>query len=541
MTIRQIINSINKKEWHFVVIVVVIMLLLNFLPPLYGYLNAPDGYFYRGIHAFVPNDYSVYFSYIDQVKDGNFWLKNNFTSESQIGILNFFWLAVGLLARILNLSALAAFQLFRFLLIPLFLVIAYIFISYFWQNKAKRKIAYLFLCFSSGVGVYYVFFTFWSANYKLWPIDLWVTGSNVFLSLYHSPHYVMSLIMMLLFILFFLLALANLKFFYSFWAGIIGLFWFNFHPYFFISLAVMFLVYTLILIIKNKNINYLWHFGLIFLLSSPFIIYHYYLIQTDLVIGLRASQNITRLPSFLYVLLGYGWLFVCSIAILANWLINKKLQDNKKLFLLIWFLTSLFLIYSPFNFTSKFLFGWQIAMSILTVYFLVWLKNLIQLKKNKFFLYIYNNKSLICLIIFSLFGLSVFFNILRDVVYYKDQYHLFYLPNEYRQAFSWLEENNQNDKVILSNDFNGNIIPGFINQTVFLGHGHETIDHKQKKFLTQAYFNHSLSLDKEMLLLKNNNIGYVFINKNQPEFADKEYLQEVFNQGNIIIYKITDL
>lgn len=543
MTIKEIFNSIDKKEWHFVIIVIVVMLLLNFLPFLYGFLNAPAGHFYRGIHAFLPEDYPVYFSYIQQVKDGNVLLFDNFTSEVQpSGVFNIFWLAVGLFAKFFNLSNILAFQLARFLLIPVFLTIAYLFISYFFKNKNQRKLGYLLMCFSSGLGAVYLFFTFWFTGTGLWPIDLWITGISAFLSLYNSPHYILSLIFLLLFILFFLLAAENLKFFYSVIAGLIGFIWFNFHPYFFVNLFIIFFVYTLFSILKNKNINYLWHFLSVFLLSLPFVIYHFYLIRTDFVIGLRAGQNITKLPPFQYIFLGYGFLFVSSAGILLCWIIKKQIKNNSRMFLLIWFAVSLSLIYSPVNFTSKFIFGWQVIMSILTVYFLYLLRNLFLNSNNKFVLYLIKNKALVFLGILVLFCISPFFNLARDIVYYRQQDEFFYLANEYQPAFAWLAENNQAGKIILANEFNGNIIPGYINQKVFLGHSQETINYSDKKALVNAYLNNNLSFSDEISFLGNNNIGYLFINKKDLEvLRTKPYLEEVFNQGDIIIYKVFDI
>ena len=153
MTLKDLINSISKKEWRFVILLCIVMILITGLPYVYAYLNAPVGYFYNGIHSLTPGDSFVYFSYINQVKAGNWILRDYFTSEAQPhGLLNFFWLEVGLFARIFNLPADLAFQLFRLLLIPIFFIVIYLFISYFFSDANKRKWALIFICFSSGIG-----------------------------------------------------------------------------------------------------------------------------------------------------------------------------------------------------------------------------------------------------------------------------------------------------------------------------------------------------------------------------------------------------
>ena len=121
MTIKDLINTIERKEWHFVIFLIIIVLVLTTGPYLYGYLNTPDNFVYRGIHSISPGDTYVYFSYINQIKSGEFLIENFYTSEpGQTKMLNFFWLKVGLLARIFNLSPNLAFQVFRIILIPIY-------------------------------------------------------------------------------------------------------------------------------------------------------------------------------------------------------------------------------------------------------------------------------------------------------------------------------------------------------------------------------------------------------------------------------------
>ena len=150
MKIKEIVATITKKEWHYVILLSVLVILITAAPYLYACLSAPEGYFYNGLHSLTPGDSPVYFSYINQIKAGNLVLRDYFTSELQEkGLINFFWLKVGLFARIFNLPADIAFHVFRLILIPIFLVILYIFISYFFKEKNKRKVSLFFICFAN--------------------------------------------------------------------------------------------------------------------------------------------------------------------------------------------------------------------------------------------------------------------------------------------------------------------------------------------------------------------------------------------------------
>src|SRR3989338_8052718 len=139
---KTLFNSISRSEWRFAGVLVLVMIVLAGLPYLYAWLTAPANTVYDGLHALSPGDVPVYYSYINQVKQGQFFLKDLFTSEPQdLGTFNVWWAGVGLLAKFFNLSVIVAFQLARILLIPVFMVVAYLFISYFFIKVNQRKSA----------------------------------------------------------------------------------------------------------------------------------------------------------------------------------------------------------------------------------------------------------------------------------------------------------------------------------------------------------------------------------------------------------------
>ncbi len=329
MTFKQLLQTITKKEWRLVILLIIVVIIITTVPYVYAYFNAPPGYFYDGLHSLTPGDTLVYFSYINQVKAGNWLLKDYFTSEPQAnGILNVFWLSVGLMARIFNLSPLIAFQLARVLSIPILLSLAYIFLAYFLAEKIQRKLAMIFLCFSSGVGAYFalyyekVFLNSLQGDLYLWPIDLWMPETNVFLTLYHNAHFIFSWICMLAFFLLMLLAWQNNKYKYSLGAGLVGLFWFNFHPYYFPYVFAILFVYGLIRLVKQRQIFYVYHYLVALALCLPSVLYHYYKIKTDLVIGVRASQNVTMTSPFIFNFWGFGCLLI--FAAVGIYYLTKK-------------------------------------------------------------------------------------------------------------------------------------------------------------------------------------------------------------------------
>jgi hypothetical protein len=209
---------IDTNDRRFVLWLGISLIILTSLPYLYGWLRTPAGhvYTYTGVHALASGDMAVYGSYIEQVRDGRWLFNDLFTSEwPQRPFLNVLWLPVGLLGRITGLSTVLTFHLARVLLIIPFILFLSRFVAAFLRKsiagfslRTIRRTALLFLAFSSGLGplvadaILPLSNARWRAGYDFWPPDLWVPESNTFLTLYQSPHFIASLWLLLLIILF---------------------------------------------------------------------------------------------------------------------------------------------------------------------------------------------------------------------------------------------------------------------------------------------------------------------------------------------------
>jgi hypothetical protein len=550
MTLKELINSISKKEWRFVILLSIVLILITTLPYIYAALNAPSGHFWNGIHAITPGDSAVYFSFITQIKDGNWLLQDNFTSEVQSGgLFNLFWLKIGLFAKIFHLSPIWAFQLARIILIPILIIVLYFLTSYFLENISQRKAAMIFLSFASGIGAYFVglfdkLFPYDpnSFVYK-WLMDIWIPDSNIFLSLYQSPHFVFSLTLMVIFFLLIILAFKNNNYRYSLAAGLVALFWFNFHPFYFPYIFAIIFVYLLYLIYKTKKWQLIYHFLLALILALPFVIYHYYKIKTDFVIGQRAAQNVTITPDFLFIGLGFGFLLFMAIVSIFFLLKNKKLWVNEKyMFIVIWLCVGFILVYSPIFFQARFLQGLQIPMVFLTIILFSKLALWFEKKYSRLYLAVKQNYVILGFLFLIFFGFSTFFNLVRDIYYFKTQLPNFYLPKEFVTAVKQLEEDNISKKAVISFEYNANLIPAFANVQTFLSHRIETLYYWDKEKKYQDFFNDQYNAEQLKEFFNDYNLGYLFFSSLERKFSkfnpeNKDYLVKIFNQGDIEIYK----
>lgn len=552
MTFKQLLQTISKKEWRWVLILALILITLTSVPYIYAYLNTPGGYFYNGLHALTPGDVSVYFSYINQIKAGHWLLQDYFTSEAQTGgLFNIIWLVIGLLAKLFNLSAPLAWQISRLVLIPVFLAVIYIFISYFWAEKNKRLLTFLFACFASGIGAYFalalekIFYASLPGYIYKWPIDLWMPEANIFLTIYHSPYLMVSVIMLMLSFLFLLLALSNNDYRYSVMSGILGLIWFNFHPYYFPYFFLIFGIYLAILILKNKkNYGLIWHFLLCLVLSAPSIIYHYYKIKTDLVIGARAGLNISLTPPLIFVFLGFGFILISALLGLYFQARKKELWYNDNLiFLAVWLISGLALLYCPISFARRFAEGLEIPMLIFTIAAIWEIKAFLILKFHKTHDFLKGNYALLIFLFLILFGFSTLFNVLRDIVYFQEHYYKYYIPLEYQAAADWLQENNADTGAILSNEFSGSLLPSLTNLHVYIGHDQETIYYEEKSGRLAEFWNNKYEDQAALEFFKKYGISYILYSDTDRKYfayqaEQKQYLAKVWQQGQLEIYKV---
>jgi len=554
--IRNLLNSIDKKEWRLIIWFIIVIILLTTLPYIYGYLQTPDNYTYTGLHSLTPGDTHVYFSWMEQVKQGHFISEDLYTSEPQARILlNSFWSVEGLIAKYTGLSNNLVLQLTRILLIPFFVILLYLVSAYFWIDKFWRKISFTFLSFASGTGVAISIFlpgSVYSKGWYNWPLDMWAPESNNLLTMFQSPHLILStgLIILVLFLTF--LAFEKNKIKYSITAGLLALVLLQFHPFhtptLFGVMAIYFLVQFLINIrqLKIKQ-NYLFnivkHAVIVVLISLPSVLYWLYLGAHDFTTQIRTYQNVCLTPSLWVTFVSYG--FIIILAILAIYqFISKKQINNKNLFLIVWLVVQFTLLYSPFPFQRRLMQGLQIPMIILAVFGLQFIYYYLKqkLSANNFDFYI-NNKYLAIILFILLFTSSNLNNWIREIAVFAEIYPQLYVHNDSIAGYNWFKDNTTLDSVILTDLYNGNLIPGRTGHKVYVGHGVETLFFESKFNEMVWFYLINDSDDKKYNFLKKNNINYIFYSSNEAgigEFKpiEKNYLKQIFQQGEVEIYQV---
>lgn len=552
MTIWQLIKSISKKEWRFLIVMILVVIVITSGPYLFGWLNAPKDSYYLGMSILSPADPPVYYSWFNQVKEGRLIFKNLFTSGPQTAVIvNSYWLFPGFLAKFFKISAPLAYQIARILTIPFLIITLYILISYIFPEFLKRKVTLTFMLFASGIsGLFAPEFykgSFEINGYFYLPADLWVSESNIFLTMLHSGHFIASLTLLVLIFLLILIFLESKKISQIVLAGVLALILFSFHlytaPLIFMVLGIFWLASSFI----NKKINWRFFKSLVIfgLISLPLFFYYWLVLLFDPLMIQKAIQNISLTPAWYLNIFSYGFLLIFGLLGLILFFKNKEYQDSKKLFLAVWLIVQFVIIYLPFNFQRRIMEGLQIPLVFFTVaaLFFIYRKLKIKLSQKTFNFWVKNPMILIFLF-FILFCFTNFLVWFSNFYYYFYDDGYFYWPKDEILAMKYLNQL-PDDIVILSGSVAGNFIPAFSDRTVFLGHKVETLFFDSKRLLVTWFFETNNQDEQKIKFLKDNNITHLYyggLERVGGEFNPeaKSYLKKIYQQGEVVIYQVID-
>jgi len=544
MTFKEIVKSIDKKEWKFITLIIIIISILIISPYIAGTIKKSADEYYTGLYSYRNMDRAVYYSYIEQVKQKNILFGNLYTSENpEKGTLNIFWLGAGIFGKIFHLSNKLTFEILKILLAPFLIIIAYFLSALVFKEKIKRKISLIFILFASGWGGI-VFNSLQKISIEKWHVgmlDMALGEAFSFLALMHSPHFIASVTLLLTTLMLAFLAIENNNIKYGILSGISALLLFQFHPFNIPTIIFVLGAYILILSAIRKNVLFrnLKHVLLIILISSPSILYYIFLMANDKITYQKSLQNICLTPSLIITICGYGFLLIGAL-ISSVFLIRNKKIKNIEIFMIVWAIVQFILIYSPVNFQRRMTEGLNFPLIILTLILIFKIfkkkdKIIKKLKKNYIILFF------IFIIFFGFTNLVVFADLITGPK--NDIDHSFIYPEKKKiEAMEWLKKNTNENDIITASYINNNFIPAITGRHVFVGHGIETINFKKKYISNKALFDKNLSDKYIENFLNENNINYIFFSlfekhalKWNPQ--EKKYLEKVFDNKEVQIYK----
>jgi hypothetical protein len=539
---------LSRTELYKATAVAILVLVVSCLPYALGYGFAPPGWDFSG---FIINaeDSNIYLAAMQQGAQGAWRFRLLYTPEDHpAAFLYLFYLLLGHLSTLTGLSLIRTYHLARLFCGLMLLLVAYFFIAFFIRRRAVRWIAYLLVCFSSGLG-WLVLLISPTPSGGISPIDFWLMDAYTFFSVLLLPHF--SLAMTSLLAVF----VATLLYFRTERAGylVLGC----------VALWVLFLVNPKILPVVAAALVGHWLFllglrrtlpwreikGLVALGFSltPWLAYYGYMLVSDPVLELLIRQDVTLSPPPLYYVLGYGLVFLLAI----GGAIHVARQGREtEFFLLAWPLAAMVTLYLPFQTQRRMVTGLHIplcALASLGLFKYVLpavyhsrlsraISRALSYDRRRLRLFVLN------LIVVATFPSNLYLLASSSLAALQGYPVLFHTEAE-NQAIDWLAENSQPMDTILCSYWVGNYIPARIGHRVFWGHWNLTIDFVGKRRLAETFFQVETDDTARRELLQTYGIAYLFYGPRERDLGDfnpedKPYLMKTFSNSEFSIYRV---
>jgi hypothetical protein len=536
------------QEWIWVLIWSGVTLLVLSLPYLYGaWLSTPANQF--GGFVIGVEDGNAYLAKMRIGAMGDWKFHLFYTSEPHDGVYLFlFHLILGKLARLSDLSLVLVYHAARIVFGFGLLFTLYYFAAFFTPLVAVRRLVFGLVAWGSGLG-WLVVLLGWVDQLEL-PLDFYLPEAFAFHLLYALPHLLLAQTLLLWAILFLVVSWEKTSWPAALIAGAVLL-----------GVAVIAVFYVLIAAVvmgaglilyqwqawwlsKNTPVekpkkqslpaNIKWTpIGLTlvaFLIPLPVLLYNAYIFFTNPVLKTWRAENIFLSPSPVHYLLAVGILVLLALmGSIHEW----RYGSPRSLILIGWGVTALVLLYMPFSFQRRLMFGLQVPLSILAAMGL-W----VRLKRWKPF---YWRIVSIGLVVFlSLSNLMILLGSFIEIN--RQSSPVFHRASQI-DAADWLGRSALPDDVVLAGYQNGNYLPSRMPARVFVGHVTETNHSQAKQLLLPEFFQQQNEAFRRQLLAEYG-ITYLFYGPDERALGDFDpaqapYLEQVYRNQDIQIYRTT--
>lgn len=532
----------ERDERGFVIATIVFVLVITALPYFYAYITTPADKQFMGIMLDVP-DHAQYFSWMHDLAR-SYLVPNRLTPEPNRAIFfNLLWWMLGRLGLLLGLGYPWMYQLLRLVATALFLLLAYRVVSWFLRDLLMRRVAFLIIAFTSGLGWVLVLLKYSLTNGALlYPLDVYVAEGNTFLDILGYAHFVAAALYIFIFDLV-LRGQARNQLRYAAAAGLFALFLGWQHAYDLVLVYGILGGYILLKYLRDRRIPSYLVQGLIIIsvISWWPAIYSVILTRADPiwkeVLAQFANAGVFS-PNPLHVMVLFGFTFLLALyTALRNNPLKVANKDDKQLFLLAWFLFNFLLIYIPTDFQIHMLNGWQVPMAILATQGLFYYVAPRALKMARKVSPAWKSLG----IDIARRGLAVIFllAILPTNLYlwgwrFTDLSHHeypYYLYKDEVSAMSWLAGHASPDQVVLSSLTTGQYIPALAGTHAFLAHWAQTLNYYGKENMVEEFFDDKTSDTRRLQILHEYQVSYVF-------YGPAEQYLGGYNPGNSSLFKI---
>lgn len=556
-------RTLQTDERRFALGVGIALTAITALPVLFGWWWTPPGYTFTGVSGLTAGDQHVYYSYIEQTRDGALEVRDLYTGEPTGGrMVQLPWFAIGLLARWTGWNAVVAFHVARLALIVPFVAFLSVVIAMFLRNpiagisaRALRRLALLLATLGMGAGALLgspiLPTVVDDRGWSNWPLDFWVPEAFPFLAMLRSPHFILSLWLTLAVYVASVRADATrgkrgtLTAMAS--AGVLT----AFHPFYIPSILAVLTAHAIVRMVRERR----WlphlttHVLAVGMAMLPAAVYWGLLALLDPIHAARAAQNLLWTGAWYAFALGYGLLLPAAAVGVAA---LRRARDHATAFLLVWTAVNLAILWVPIPWQRRFTQGFSVALAILSAAGLAlaleWTRRRLPRRWHPIALW----PPTLALALVVGFGFTTAVNLTREVTYYalrfprQDPVHIFYYPTAGIDAMRWLRIHADPASVTLAPGITANFLPGWATRAVFAGHNVETAHSEEKILAFGRFLEADTAIVERWAFLRHGNIRYLF----DPHFDHRHEriaaiardlrLPIAYANGEVTIYRVPE-
>jgi len=540
---------ISSREWRFVGVVIVAVLLFTSLPYLYGYLSAPAEKQYMGLMLDVP-DHGQYLSWWRGFQS-SLLVRNKLTPEpSRRVFFNLLWWALAQVSRWTGLSYAEVYQAFRWVAGGSFLWAVYRLIAQFVPQVDRRRAAFLLVTFSSGLGWFLIVLKYTlTGGELLFPLDVYIAEGNSFLCILGYPHFAFAITFIALTFECIWRGWREGRTRHMIGAGLLALLLGWMHAYDLLIIYAVMGTFALLMWWKRRAFPWrlLWGGAIVCALSCSGAVYSAILTTVDPlwkeVLAQFANAGVyTPSPPHLVILFGFP-----LIAALASGidLFRERQWSEENLFVMGWFVAGAALNYIPTDYQIHMLNSWQIPMAILATIGLYRLVPAITTRIRSLRLSPDWARRLAAMaLVLAVLPTNLYLWTWRFVDLARHDYP-YYLSRDEVAALDWLREHTSPDDVVLSSITVGQYVPALSGNTAFLAHWAQTVDFYEKSERVERFFDPVVAEDERVETLRTLGVTYVFYGPAERAMggydpAESSSLVEVYTSPEVKLYAVRE-
>jgi len=496
--------TLQPVERRFLVWLCTAVVLVTSAPYVFGWIATPASRSYTGIHRLTPGDISVYYSFIEQGRQGKPVSENLFTSETQVpSVLTPQWFFVGQIAHLFHLPTVLAYQLTRVVFAVLFLILAYHFIAAVLSAARVRMIAMTVIAFGTGVGAFVPIRDMaYAVQHLALPVDTWVPEAFPFLSLYHNPLFLMGLCGILGTLLLVERSLDRGDRTAAWLAGGLALILALIHPYDVFLLAAILLAFLFVRLLGDPTWTpahfrkSLQTFAIVLLPAILALGITRVIFQVQPALSGWARQNVTLSPALWWYLPAY---LLPVLAAVTGIRVMLKRRTTRTLLVVAWAGVVPLLLYLPFfPYQRRMMEGWFIALVVLGVTGLagIW----VRLKPRLSPVVQSGLVSAAITLAILCFGITSISHLAKDAYYASFGSEPVSIPAGLSDAFTWVRNHTSDHAVVLARRYDANLLPGWTGRRTYYGHDDLTADSHRKAKEVDAFFTVATCVDDQNFL-----------------------------------------